>query len=88
MAKLPKLDENIFLSDPFTALQNCIDDIIKEREPFIINAVYIKTECETHVLNIAGEKYRINKRDSFFSIGLTGQVVQVDSRKIYICPYS
>lgn len=82
--KLPPLDDNFF-SDPIEAVNELINEIVRERSPYMVQAVYIKSECNSVVLEVSGERRRLAKNRCLFvpSQTKTGEVVEADSRHLY-----
>lgn len=82
--KLPPLGENFF-SDPIEAINDLINEIVRERAPYMVQAVYIKSECEIVVLDVAGVRRRLAKNRCLFvpSQVKFGDIVEADSRHLY-----
>jgi hypothetical protein len=70
-----------FLSDPFAELNNFIDKIYQEKKPFLISAKFIKVQCDNVYLEVNGEIKNTNINYCCFDS--SGEIVTVDSRKIY-----
>lgn len=76
------INEINFFNDPFKALNDLIAQINDERAPYLVNCIYIKTECNTIVILHDGNKKRILKTKALFvpSQIVIGAIVKVDSR--------